>query len=116
MTPQWVAGLALTGLVGASLGLLGAGGSIIMLPVLVYVVGVEPHAAVPLSPAHLARPRFGATAVLRRAAGSGRLSDVAFARQDQPRHEGDAMLTALAVPGAWIALQWWVLPRLGVPT
>ena len=34
---------------GASLGLLGAGGSIIMLPVLVYVVGVEPHAAVPLS-------------------------------------------------------------------
>ena len=49
MTPQWLAGLALTGLVGASLGLLGAGGSIIMLPVLVYVVGVEPHAAVPLS-------------------------------------------------------------------
>ena len=34
---------------GASLGLLGAGGSIIMLPVLVYVVVVEPHAAVPLS-------------------------------------------------------------------
>jgi len=49
MTPQLVAGLGLTGLVGASLGLLGAGGSIIMLPVLVYVVGVEPHAAVPLS-------------------------------------------------------------------
>ena len=49
MTPQWLAGLALTGLVGASLGLLGAGGSIIMVPVLVYVVGMEPHAAVPLS-------------------------------------------------------------------
>ena len=49
MTPQWLAGLALTGLVGTSLGLLGAGGSIIMVPVLVYVVGVEPHAAVPLS-------------------------------------------------------------------
>lgn len=49
MTPQLVAGFALTGLVGASLGLLGAGGSIIMLPVLVYIVGVEPHAAVPLS-------------------------------------------------------------------
>ncbi len=49
MSPEWLAGLALTGLVGASLGLLGAGGSIIMLPVLVYVVGVEPHAAVPLS-------------------------------------------------------------------
>lgn len=49
MTPHLIAGLALTSLVGASLGLLGAGGSIIMLPVLVYVVGVEPHAAVPLS-------------------------------------------------------------------
>jgi uncharacterized protein len=49
MTPQLIAGLALTGLVGAALGLLGAGGSIIMLPVLVYVMGVEPHAAVPLS-------------------------------------------------------------------
>lgn len=49
MTPQLLAGLALTGLVGASLGVLGAGGSIIMLPVLVYVVGVEPRTAVPLS-------------------------------------------------------------------
>ncbi len=49
MTPQLFAGLALTGLVGASLGLLGAGGSIIMLPVRVYVGGIEPHAAVPLS-------------------------------------------------------------------
>ena len=49
MTPHLIAGLALTGLVGSSLGLLGAGGSIIMLPVLVYVIGVEPHAAVPLS-------------------------------------------------------------------
>ena len=49
MSPEWLAGLALTGLVGASLGLLGAGGSIVMLPVLVYVMGVDPHAAVPLS-------------------------------------------------------------------
>ena len=49
MTSYVIAGLALTGLVGATLGLLGAGGSIIMLPVLVYVIGVEPHAAVPLS-------------------------------------------------------------------
>ncbi len=49
MTPYLLAGLVLTGLVGVTLGLLGAGGSIIMLPVLVYVIGVEPHAAVPLS-------------------------------------------------------------------
>lgn len=36
-------------MVGVALGLLGAGGSIVMLPVLVYVLGLEPHAAVPLS-------------------------------------------------------------------
>jgi len=49
MTPHFVVGLVLTGLVGVSLGLLGAGGSIIMLPVLVYVVGVPVRKAVPLS-------------------------------------------------------------------
>jgi uncharacterized membrane protein YfcA len=49
VSAQLIAGLLLTALVGASLGVLGAGGSIIMLPVLVYVVGVDPHAAVPLS-------------------------------------------------------------------
>lgn len=30
--------------------------------------------------------------------------------------QGEAMLTALGILAAWIALQWWVLPRLGVPT
>lgn len=59
MPPELIAGLALTGLVGASLGLLGGGGSIIMLPVLVYVVGVAPHGAVPLSLAVI-----GATSLL----------------------------------------------------
>ena len=28
----------------------------------------------------------------------------------------DSMLTVLGVLGGWIVLQWWVLPRLGVPT
>lgn len=28
----------------------------------------------------------------------------------------DTMLTVLGVLGGWLALQWWVLPRLGVPT
>lgn len=61
-----LAGLVLTALVGASLGVLGAGGSIIMLPVLVYVVGVAPHAAVPLSLAVV-----GTTSLLSAAARSG---------------------------------------------
>jgi hypothetical protein len=32
------------------------------------------------------------------------------------REEEMDLLTAAAVVGVWIALQWWVLPRLGVPT
>lgn len=43
------AALALCGLIGVSLGLLGGGGSILALPVLVYVAGVEPHRAVAMS-------------------------------------------------------------------
>lgn len=28
----------------------------------------------------------------------------------------DTMLTVLGVLGGWIALQWWVLPWIGIPT
>lgn len=44
----WIAGL-LTGVMGLVLGLLGGGGSILAVPILVYVVGVEAHAAIALS-------------------------------------------------------------------
>ena len=44
-----IAALALAALVGLSLGLLGSGGSIITLPVLVYVMGVPAHTAVAMS-------------------------------------------------------------------
>jgi uncharacterized membrane protein YfcA len=44
-----VIGLFLSGLIGLSLGLIGGGGSIITVPVLVYVMGVEPHEAVGMS-------------------------------------------------------------------
>lgn len=42
-------GLVLSGLIGLSLGLIGGGGSIITVPVLVYVLGVEAHEAVGMS-------------------------------------------------------------------
>lgn len=42
-------GVALSLLVGLSLGLLGGGGSILMVPLLVYVVGVEPREAIAMS-------------------------------------------------------------------
>ena len=44
-----IIGLFLSGLIGLSLGLIGGGGSIITVPVLVYVIGVEPHEAVGMS-------------------------------------------------------------------
>ncbi|MGA7615100.1 MAG: sulfite exporter TauE/SafE family protein [Thermoanaerobaculia bacterium] len=44
-----VIGAILAALVGVSLGLLGGGGSIITVPLLVYVLGVEPHASVGMS-------------------------------------------------------------------
>lgn len=42
-------GLLLSGLIGLSLGLIGGGGSIITVPLLVYVIGVAPHEAIPMS-------------------------------------------------------------------
>jgi uncharacterized membrane protein YfcA len=44
-----VVGLLLSLAIGLSLGLLGGGGSIITVPVLVYVFGVEPHQAIGMS-------------------------------------------------------------------
>lgn len=44
-----ILGLVLSGLIGLSLGLIGGGGSIITVPVLVYVLGVEAHEAVGMS-------------------------------------------------------------------
>jgi uncharacterized protein len=44
-----LAGLALALLIGVTLGLLGGGGSILTVPVFVYVMGVEPKAAIAMS-------------------------------------------------------------------
>jgi uncharacterized membrane protein YfcA len=44
-----ILGLVMSGLIGLSLGLIGGGGSIITVPVLVYVFGVEAHEAVGMS-------------------------------------------------------------------
>jgi hypothetical protein len=46
VTPPVLLALALSALIGLSLGLLGGGGSILALPVLVYVAGLDVHAAV----------------------------------------------------------------------
>src|SRR3990172_368222 len=46
MMPALLLGVALTGLVGISMGLLGGGGALFAAPILVYVLGVEPKAAI----------------------------------------------------------------------
>ncbi len=45
----WVIGLVLAGGIGLSLGLLGGGGSVLALPVLVYVMGVAPKSAIAMT-------------------------------------------------------------------
>ncbi len=46
MDPQFILALAMAALIGVSLGAMGSGGSIVTLPVLVYVAGIPPHQAV----------------------------------------------------------------------
>jgi len=46
---QWIIGLLLAGGIGISLGLLGGGGSVLALPVLVYVMGVAPKSAIAMT-------------------------------------------------------------------
>jgi uncharacterized membrane protein YfcA len=49
MTTGYIAAVALALLIGFLLGSMGSGGSILTLPVLVYVAGVAPQSAVPMS-------------------------------------------------------------------
>jgi uncharacterized membrane protein YfcA len=49
VAPHLLLALLLSTLIGVSLGLLGGGGSILAVPVLVYVAGVEVHAAIGMS-------------------------------------------------------------------
>lgn len=49
MSIQLIIGLILSASIGFSLGLIGGGGSIITVPVLVYVIGVEAHQAIGMS-------------------------------------------------------------------
>ncbi|PSN20692.1 permease, partial [filamentous cyanobacterium CCP5] len=46
---QWMVGLLLAGGIGLSLGLMGGGGSVLALPVLVYVMGVSPKSAIAMT-------------------------------------------------------------------
>lgn len=49
MSFSLILGLLLSAAIGFSLGLIGGGGSIITVPVLIYLIGVEPHQAIAMS-------------------------------------------------------------------
>ncbi|MFZ1700764.1 MAG: sulfite exporter TauE/SafE family protein [Pyrinomonadaceae bacterium] len=59
MTVLFLIGLILSAVIGLSLGLIGGGGSILTVPILVYLLGIDPHEAVAMSLAVV-----GATSVL----------------------------------------------------
>jgi hypothetical protein len=72
-----LAAYALTLLIGLSLGVLGAGGAILMVPVLIYVAGLAPSAAIPVSMAVMSvTSAAGATGYLKRGDVSPRLAVV----------------------------------------
>ncbi|MEY2984010.1 MAG: hypothetical protein RLZZ568_627 [Cyanobacteriota bacterium] len=48
-TPTFILGLVLALCIGISLGLMGGGGSILAVPILIYVMGVDPQAAIAMS-------------------------------------------------------------------
>lgn len=74
MTASMLVAYALTGVIGVSLGALGSGGAILMLPLLVYVAKVPAAQAVPLSMAVVAFSSFaGASQYFRRGDFSPRL-------------------------------------------
>jgi uncharacterized membrane protein YfcA len=88
LNPAVVGTVVLTALVGGSLGLLGSGGSIVMLPVLVYVAGVVPQDAVPLSLAIVgATSAFGA---------------VLYYKKKNVRLRPVLLFGASGVPGSWL--------------
>ena len=59
MSILFIIGLILSAVIGLSLGLIGGGGSILTVPILVYLLGVGPHEAVGMSLAVV-----GATSIL----------------------------------------------------
>jgi len=67
MTLQVVMAIVLSSVVGVSLGLLGGGGSILAVPLLVYVAGIEVHGAIAMSLAIVGATSLGGALVHARA-------------------------------------------------
>jgi uncharacterized membrane protein YfcA len=67
VAPHLLLAIALSTLIGASLGLLGGGGSILAVPLLVYVAGIDVHAAIGMSLAVVGATSLGGALIHARA-------------------------------------------------
>jgi uncharacterized membrane protein YfcA len=107
---------ALTVLIGASLGALGSGGAILMLPMLVYVAGFAPGDAVTMSLAVMAATSLaGSAAYVRRGDFSARLA-VVFGLGGAVGAYVGAMFTRLVPPHVLMLLFGGLLLFVGVQT
>jgi hypothetical protein len=96
---QFWLGMGLTALMGVSLGLLGGGGSILAVPILVYIFGVEPHAAIAMSLALVGSTAFAAAGLHQRAGQVDAKAGVLFAACAAPVSLLGAK-AAMLLPGA----------------
>ena len=94
----FAAAIALSALVGLSLGLLGGGGSILAVPVLVYVAGVPPRAAIPMSLAIVGTTSLLASAMHRAEGRVDPRTAVIFAAAGMVGAVGGSRLTPLVSP------------------
>lgn len=88
MTPIFIIGLILSAVIGLSLGLIGGGGSILTVPILVYLLGVGPHEAVAMSLAVV-----GATSLL---------GSYLHYRQDNVDLKGGLLFGSAGIIGAFL--------------
>ncbi len=96
-------GVFLTALMGVSLGLLGGGGSILAVPILVYVLGVEEHAAIAISLVLVGLTAWAAALQHHRAGNVDWKGGFLFAACGAPANLLGAYLSK-RLPGAWLML------------
>ncbi len=101
-------GILLTGLMGVALGLLGGGGSILAVPILVYVFQVDPHAAIALSLVIVGSTALGAALLHHRAGCVDWKGGVLFAACAAPLSLVGAR-AAMQVPGGTLLFCFGVL-------
>jgi uncharacterized protein len=88
-------GIVFAALIGVSLGIVGGGGSVVTVPLLVHVVGLDPHAAVGTSLAVVGATSFAGAAIHRRSGNVDLRASLLFAAGGSVAAFGGSRLTPL---------------------